>query len=66
MCVRLFENTLNRKQPLRHAGAHPFVNRTAPQRHGYWRSLVRTGVEVLPIDQNHDRDEMGLAVGHLD
>jgi hypothetical protein len=65
MCVRLFQNALNREQSLRHARAHAFVNRATPQRHGHRRSLVGAGVEVLAIDQNHNGDKPGLTVGHL-
>ena len=62
VCIFPLQRTGHGKQSLRNPGEHGFINRIAPQRHGHGSSLVGAGIVVFSVDENRDRNEMGLAV----
>ena len=52
----------HRKQSQGNSGAHRFINRLAPQRHGHRRSLVGAGIVVLAVDHDGDRNQARFAI----
>ena len=62
VCIFSLQRAGHGEQSLRNPGEHGFINRFAPKRHGHGSSLVGAGIVVFSVDENRDRNEMGLAI----
>ena len=65
MSLRVLKRGLHSEQSLRNSGLEGFVNGVAPESHGNGHRFVGAGIEILAVDQNHDRHQPGIAVGEL-
>lgn len=59
----VLQRASNREQPLRNPRLHALVNCLRVERHRNRVGLVSSGIKVLTVDEDSDRNERGFAVG---
>ncbi len=61
--VASVKSAAHRKQSLRNACPYRFIDRIPLERHGNWRSLIRSGVIEFAIEHHGDWDQASFAIG---